>query len=237
MLNFTRGEWIAATTLLLLITAQLLFSALYEAKPSKPIDFTEFKDLVTQFEARVQWLEDSIENARKERYVNNYQQNRKEYFPYDSSKNRKNSPFEKQEKKPQYAIVKLELNLCDSIDVVVVPMFGSKRAQKLVEYRENLGGFYSFEQVREVYILQNIDVELLQKHFTLNVSLIRKIKINTATYKELVTHPYIDSYLAKLIINHREKKSNFTSMDEVQKATNIYQELTDKLRYYIDFVQ
>jgi len=235
MLNFTRGEWIAATALLLLITAQLLFSVLYEAKPSKPVDFTEFKELVTQFEARVQWVEDSMENARKERYAHNYQQNRKDYFPYDSSKNRKNTPFEKQEKKPQYTIVKLELNLCDSTEVVVVPMFGNKRAQKLVEYRENLGGFYSFEQVKEVYILQNIDIELLQKYFTLNVSLIRKIKINTATYKELVAHPYIDSYLAKLIINYREKKGNFTSMEEVQKATNAYQELMDKLRYYIEF--
>jgi len=235
MLNFTRGEWIAATALLLLITAQLLFSVLYEAKPTKPVDFTEFKELVTQFEARVQWVEDSIENARKERYAQNYQQNRKDYFPYDSSKNRKNTPFEKQEKKTQYAIVKLELNLCDSTEVVVVPQFGNKRAQKLVEYRENLGGFYSFEQVKEVYILQNIDIELLQKYFTLNVSLIRKIKINTATYKELVAHPYIDSYLAKLIINHREKKGNFTSMEEVQKVTNAYQELMDKLRYYIEF--
>jgi len=235
MLNFTRGEWIVATALLLLITAQLLFSVLYEAKPEKPIDFTEFKELVTQFEARVQWVEDSMENARKERYANNYQQNRRENLPYDSSKNKKNTPFEKQEKKPQYTIVKLELNLCDSTEVVVVPMFGNKRAQKLVEYRENLGGFYSFEQVKEVYILQNIDIELLQKYFTLNVSLIRKIKINTATYKELVAHPYIDSYLAKLIINHREKKGNFTSMEEVQKATNAYQELIDKLRYYIDF--
>jgi len=235
MLNFTRGEWIAATALLLLITAQLLFSVLYEAKPSKPVDFTEFKELVTQFEARVQWVEDSIENARKERYAHNYQQNRKDYFPYDSSKNRKNTPFEKQEKKTQYTIVKLELNLCDSTEVVVVPQFGNKRAQKLVEYRENLGGFYSFEQVKEVYILQNIDIELLQKYFTLNVSLIRKIKINTATYKELVAHPYIDSYLAKLIINHREKKGNFTSIEEVQMATNAYQELIDKLRYYIEF--
>ncbi|MDR0205824.1 MAG: helix-hairpin-helix domain-containing protein [Bacteroidales bacterium] len=232
MLNFTRGEWIAATVLLLLITTQLLFSALYEAKTAKPVDFTE---LVTQFEARVQWVEDSMENARRERYADNYQQNRKEYFPFDSSKIRKSAPFEKQEKKPQYTIVKLELNLCDSADVVVVPQFGNKRAQKLVEYRENLGGYYSFEQVKEIYILQNIDIELLQKYFTLNVSLIRKLTINNASYKELVAHPYIDSYLAKLIINYREKKGNFTSIEEVQKATNAYQVLMDKLSYYIEF--
>jgi len=235
MLNFTRGEWIAATILLLFIILQLLFAVLYEARPEKPIDFTEFKELVVQFEARQQFLEDSIETARKERYANTYQQNRKQYYQNDSSKNKNNTPFEKQEKKPQYTIVKLELNNCDSSDIVVVPQFGNKRAQKLVEYRENLGGFYSYEQVKEIFILQNIDVELLRKYFTLDVSLLRKININTATYKELVTHPYIDSYLAKLIINYREKRGDFTSMEEIQKATNAYQELIEKLKYYFEF--
>ncbi|MCL2329433.1 MAG: helix-hairpin-helix domain-containing protein [Bacteroidetes bacterium] len=234
MFNFTRGERIAAIILLLLIIIQLLFSVFYEARSSKSVDFTEFKEMVTQFEARQLFLEDSIENARKEYYANRYQQNRKEYYRYDAERNR-NAPFEKQEKKPQYTIMKLELNECDTSEIVVVPQFGSKRAQKLVEYRENLGGFYAFEQVEEIYILQNIEVEFLKKYFTLDVSLIRKININTAIYKELVRHPYIDAYLAKLIINYREKNGEFTSMEEVQKATNAYQELIEKLRHYIEF--
>jgi DNA uptake protein ComE-like DNA-binding protein len=235
MLNFTRGEWIAAIILMLLIVIQLLFSVLYEAQPAKPVDYTDFKEQVTQFEARLLFVEDSIENARKEKYANNYQQNRKDYFSYDSSKNRNYTPFEKQEKKPQYEILKLEINQCDSTEIVVLPQFGTKRAKKLVEYRENLGGFYSFEQVKEVFILQNIEVEFLKKYFTLNTSLIRKINVNTATYKELVLHPYIDSYLAKLIINHRDKKGNFTTVEEVQKATHAFQELMDKLQPYIEF--
>jgi len=232
MLNFTRGERLAATVLLLFIVLQLLFSVFYEAHSSKPTDFTEFKEKITQFEMRQQFLEDSIENARKESYTNRYQQNRKEYSVYDSSQN---APLEKQEKKPLYAIVKLELNACDTSDIIVVPQFGSKRAEKLVEYRESLGGFYDFEQVREIYILQNIEVEFLKKYFTLDISLIRKININIASYNELVMHPYIDTYLAKLLINHRQKKGKFTSMDEVQKVTNAYQELIEKLQYYIEF--
>jgi DNA uptake protein ComE-like DNA-binding protein len=235
MFNFTRGEWIAAILLFLLMSIQLMFSVLYEARPAKPEDYTEFKELVTQFEARLQFVEDSIENARKEKYANNYQQNRKSYYGYDTSRYKKNTTFEKQEKKPQYTIVKLELNRCDTSEIVVVPQFGSKRAQKLVEYREKLGGFYAFEQVKEVFILQNIEVEFLKKYFTLDISLIRKININTATYKELVTHPYLDSYLTKTIINYRDKVGKFTSMEEIQQATNAYQELVEKLRHYIDF--
>ena len=235
MFNFNRGEWIAASILLVLIIVQLLFSVLYEARPEKPLDYSKFEELVSQFQTRQQFLEDSTENARKERYANNFQHHRNEYQSYDTNKNRNGLPFQKQEKKPQYTIVKLELNRCDSSEVVVVPQFGTKRAQKLVEYRERLGGFYSFEQVKEVYILQNIEIDLLMKYFTLNLSLIRKINLNTATYKELVSHPYIDSYLAKLIINYREKNGKFTSMEEFQKATHAYQELVDKLQYYVDF--
>jgi DNA uptake protein ComE-like DNA-binding protein len=235
MLNFNRPERIAATILLFIIIAQLLFSIFYEERSSKPADFTEFKKLITQFEARQQFLEDSIENARKERFVNNYQQNKRETYSYNSSQNRQSTPFEKQERKPQYAIVKLELNRCDTSEIVTVPQFGSKRAEKLVEYREKLGGYYAFEQVREVFILQNIEVEFLKKYFTLDISLIRKININTATYKELIEHPYIDSYLTKLMINHREKNGKFTSIEEVQRATNAFQELIDKLQHYIEF--
>ena len=234
MLKFTRGETIAATILLIFIISQLLFSVLYETRPAEPVDYTGFKDLVVQFETRLQFVEDSIENARKEKYANNYQQNRMAHYAYDTSRY-KNTPFEKQEKKPQYTIVKLELNLCDTSEIVVVPQFGSKRAQKLVEYRDKLGGFYAFEQIKEVFILQNIEVDFLKKYFTLDVSLIRKININTAPYKELVSHPYVDSYLAKMIINYREKNGKFTSMEEVQKATNAYQELVEKLGNYIEF--
>jgi len=235
MLKFTRGEWIAAIILLIFIIIQLLFSVLYEARPAQPVDYTKFKQWVTLFETRLQFVEDSIENARKEKYAGNYQHNRKSYYSYDTSRYKNSSPFEKQEKKPQYTIVKLELNRCDTSEIVVVPQFGSKRAQKLVEYREKLGGFYAFEQIKEIYILQNIEVDFLKKYFTLDVSLLRKININTATYKELVAHPYLDSYLAKTIINYREKTGKFTSMEEVQKATNAYQELVEKLRHYVEF--
>jgi len=233
-MKFTRGDWIAATVLLLLIIIQLLFSLLYEAHSSKPVDFSEFKELVNQLDADIQFRKDSIESASKELYNSKNQYFTKNYH-FDSLRYKSPITFEKQEKKPTYAIVKLELNRCDSSEIVVIPQFGSKRSQKLVEYRDALGGFYSFEQVKEIFILQNIEVEFLKKYFTLDISLIRKININSATYKELVSHPYIDSYLAKLIIHYREKNGKFTSMEEIQKATHAYQELVDKLGYYVEF--
>ena len=134
-----------------------------------------------------------------------------------------------------YEIVKLDLNSCDTNELVTVPQFGSKRAAKLVEYREKLGGFNSISQLQEVYILQNIDTVKLKDYLYINKQKIKKLNINTATYQELVAHPYIDSYLTKLIIHHRERNGPIRDLDELQRITHAYPELIEKLKPYVVF--
>lgn len=134
-----------------------------------------------------------------------------------------------------YDIVMLDLNSCDTDQLVTVPQFGSKRAAKLVEYREKLGGFHSFSQLQEVYVLQSIDTLKLKTYLYVNKQKIRKLNINSATYQELVAHPYIDAYLTKLILRHREKNGSIRDLDELQQITHAYPELIEKLRPYISF--
>ena len=134
-----------------------------------------------------------------------------------------------------YEIIKIELNSCDTNELVIVPQFGSKRAAKLVEYRDKLGGFNSLSQLQEVYILQNIDTVKLKGYLYINRQKIKKLNINTATYQELVAHPYIDSYLTKLIIHHRERNGPIRDLDELQRITHAYSELIEKLKPYLVF--
>ena len=64
---------------------------------------------------------------------------------------------------------------------------------------------------------------------------IKKLNVNTATYQELVAHPYIDAYLTKLIIHYRERNGPIRDLDELQRITHAYPELIEKLRPYIVF--
>ena len=139
------------------------------------------------------------------------------------------------QREPMYEIVKINLNHCDSTDITVVPMFGSKRAARLVEYRDKLGGFHSLSQLREVFVLQDIPMDLLEKYFVVHPADIRKININTATYKEMVNHPYFDAYLTKTILNYRSRNGDITSFEELQQITHAYPELMEKLRWYVVF--
>ena len=64
---------------------------------------------------------------------------------------------------------------------------------------------------------------------------IKKLNINTASYQELVSHPYIDAYLTKLIVHHRNRNGPIHNIEELQQITHAYPELVEKLRPYLVF--
>ncbi len=224
--DFTSGEWVASLVLLAFILFCYLFYYLYDGKKVPDTDVKAYASVFEEFNLRQEALRDSVERARQQSYASSRRQNgHGDTIPKNG----------KAVKQPMYEIVKIDINRCDSTDITVVPMFGAKRAAKLVEYRDRLGGFYSFAQLQEVYVLQGIPMDLLEKYFVLHANGVRKININTATYAEMVQHPYFDAYLTKTILNYRSKNGDITSFDELQRITHAYPELMDKLRHYVTF--
>lgn len=217
-LHFTRSEWAAALFLLAVMTAGNIYYFRCDIHPKPSCDVHQYEEQFQRFAAEQKRLDDSIAAARQHLY-----DNRSDTLP----------PFKPRQ--PMYDIVMLDLNSCDTDALVTVPQFGSKRAARLVEYRERLGGFHSFSQLQEVYVMQNIDTVKLKTYLYIDKQKIRKLNINTATYKELVSHPYIDAYLTKLILHHREKNGPIRDLDELQRITHAYPELIEKLRPYLVF--
>lgn len=232
--NIPRGEFIATAVLLALIIVVFSVNFLYDTKAAGPADLEEFRSEVERFYAEQQAADDSARAAREARWQRKGSRNGGGYWQDDTIRGRRDSS-RFQPYRPQYEIVKIDLNRCDTTDIMRVPTFGSKRAQKLVEYRERLGGFHSLSQLQEVYVLQNVDLELCEKYFTLSPTHIRKIHINSATYKELISHPYMDAYLTKTILSYRDKNGKIHNMEEFQRITHAYNELVEKLQPYLDF--
>ena len=209
--NSPRGEFIATAVLLALIIAVFSAYCLYDTKAAGPADLDKFRSEVERFYAEQQAADDSARAAREKRWQRGGNGKGGGYWRDDTIRGRGDSS-KFQPYRPQYEIVKIDLNRCDTSDIMRVPTFGSKRAQKLVEYRERLGGFHSFSQLKEIYVLQNVDLELCEKYFILSPTHIRKIHINTATYKELIAHPYMDAYLTKTILSYRDKNGKINNM-------------------------
>lgn len=231
--KFTAGEWAAAVTVLLVITGCHLFYWFYDNRRAMPFDLYAREAEIEAFVALQQHIGDSI-RARRDS-ARRFGRNAYGQRPFRVGDTFPRDTFAKRPKRRLYEIVKLDLNHCDTNEIINIPQFGSKRAAKLVEYREELGGFYSLEQVHEIYILQNIETEFLAQYFYIRPNDVEKININSAEYKDLIGHPYFDAYLTKTILNYRRQHGDIASLEELRRITHAYPELMEKLRHYITF--
>ncbi|MDR1112440.1 MAG: helix-hairpin-helix domain-containing protein [Bacteroidales bacterium] len=251
LFNFSRSETVSAAILLAVIVISFLFSHLYHQQTTGNWDTHDFREKVRLFDEKQQAWNDSIETERQNRKTQggarydfrDYEFDNSDYrfykqrYGWDSAAypSFDSASFRARTAKQQYTVMQLNLNRCDTGDIIVIPQFGAKRAQKLVEYRQKLGGFHSFEQLAEVYILQNIKTEHLAKYFFIDTTDIKKLEINNATYKELIAHPYFDAYLTKTILNYRNKNGKISNIAQFKDITKAYPELLEKMEPYLSF--
>lgn len=139
------------------------------------------------------------------------------------------------EKKPLTASKeKFDLNLADTVQLIRIYGIGSKLSQRIIKYRNSLGGFISMNQLQEVYGLDTAVVaELNKKTFVSLDFKPNQLDINSATEKELATHPYISNKLAKAIAAYRFQHGNFTSLEDLTKIALVDEAFYTKIKPYL----
>lgn len=125
----------------------------------------------------------------------------------------------------------LDLNRVDTTELKKIPGIGSGIARLIVSYRQQLGGFYRIEQLKDIHL----DARLLQAWFNINPSDIRCINLNRSSVERLRSHPYINFYQAKALVEYRKKKGTLTSL----KPFTLYEEFTEadleRIGHYVCF--
>lgn len=125
----------------------------------------------------------------------------------------------------------LALNSCDTSELKSLPGIGTTFAKRIIAYRNLLGGFYSKQQLKEVY---GIDSQLYN---TIEVLVVTDefhptIDVNTATLNELKKHPYITYKQAKAITNYRAQHGSFQRLSDLNKLYLIDDDWLQKVRPY-----
>jgi DNA uptake protein ComE-like DNA-binding protein len=64
--------------------------------------------------------------------------------------------------------------------------------------------------------------------------LIRKIDLNSATFKELLKHPYFEYYLVKAIMSYKDEIRTWDSVGQLRKVPVMYEELYVKIAPYLE---
>lgn len=149
---------------------------------------------------------------------------------YPIKTNKKPKPYNHLEKEK---ITKIYINNADTTELKKIRGIGSYYANKIIDYRTKLGGFYSAEQIKEIYgikpeVLENDNLDII-----IDTNLILKININKATKKELSTHPYIKWNVANSIVLYRKNHGEYKSVKNIQDSDLVNEKLYRKIAKYL----
>lgn len=132
------------------------------------------------------------------------------------------------------ALLKFDINKADTAQFMNVNGIGVKRSQRIVKYRDALGGFISMDQVKEVFGLDSLVVNKL-----FNASFIEEsfqpvtININTSDEKRLASHPYLSNAAARSIVAYRFQHGEFRTIEELRNIHALDEKTIQKITPYL----
>ncbi len=127
----------------------------------------------------------------------------------------------------------VDVNSADSTAFIALPGIGSKLANRIINYRNKLGGFYAVEQIAETFGLPDSTFQKIKARLVASSFKVKQININTATIEELKSHPYIKWQQGNLIIKYRSQHGNYKSIEEIKKIETIGDIFYNKIAPYL----
>ena len=113
-----------------------------------------------------------------------------------------------------------------------LPGIGPVFAIRIIKYRKLLGGYYSINQLDEVYGLKPETIQKFVHHVFIDTLKIEKIAINSDDFKKINAHPYISFEQTKAIFKFRGKQK-ITSLTQLKNAGIFSDEEIEKIRPYL----
>ena len=142
--------------------------------------------------------------------------------------------YEKKEYVKKVPVI-VDINTADSAQLDEIKGVGGAFANRILKYRERLGGFYKKEQLMEVYGLDSTKYSEIKDQVTLSKVSLKNVNINTAQFDDLKANPYLTYKQINAIIQYRKQHGNFTSPADLKKVLILNQQVIDKIIPYISF--
>jgi DNA uptake protein ComE-like DNA-binding protein len=129
---------------------------------------------------------------------------------------------------------KKDLNEASIEDLKKVRGIGPVLAKRIISYRTLLGGFSFEDQLAEVYHLPEEAIENLQREFEIQEPpRIKRLNINTASFKQILDLPYIDYELTRRIMAFRSEEKIITDLSDLKKIDSFPLDKYDRIAVYL----
>ena len=131
----------------------------------------------------------------------------------------------------------IELNNTDTAALQYLRGVGPAVARHIVRYGQQLGGYVSPEQIREIKALRDYKVpfDSVIPHLTAEKDSVTRMRVNYIGVDRLQRHPYLNFTQAKAIYELRRNKFYLKSIDELRELPCLTEEDIRRLEPYLSF--
>lgn len=191
------------------------------------------EDIYQRLSPYIQLPENKEDIAKNKERDNNFKQNDNQSTTEEKVQKVEG---ERRESFGRKTLQAFDLNTADTAQLKQIRGIGAVISERIVKFRNNLGGFHSIEQVKEVYGIKDEVYLELAKYAQLSKGFdVKKINVNTADVNTLKVHPYIGYKNAPIIVNYREQHGKFKSAEDLLKIKVLDEAQINKLKPYLDF--
>jgi DNA uptake protein ComE-like DNA-binding protein len=227
--SFKRHEQYGIMVLLFLIVATVAINFFIQQKPSSIADedtFSQWEAEITAFQEKQEIAakyNDSLRMARQQcgNYYNDYQTSSTKYYEkYQRNEKKYPNPFP------------FDPNNIDKDDFIKLG-FSEKQAESIVKYRDKGAVFKTKQDFKKVFVVSDEIYAHLETWITLPDEDITEstapeniiVELNTADTTSLKQIKRIGSYMAKRIVEYRQKLGGFYSVEQLLDINGINEEL------------
>lgn len=132
------------------------------------------------------------------------------------------------------ATIIIEINSAKFRDFMLLEGMDARLAGRIIKYRELTGGFYSLDQLKEVYGMRDSVVNMLAQHIVIDQSQIRKYHLNSVTFKELLQHPYLSKPQVQNIFSLKNYYGDSLSFVHIEKNRILDDSTMARIRPYFE---
>lgn len=128
----------------------------------------------------------------------------------------------------------VELNRANLASLKRIPGIGDKYAERIIDYRNKLGGFASIEQLMEVEGISENKYRKIKTYIEIEKKL-NRLRINTLSEDVLSQHPYLNKKQVSTIIKLRQDNNKISTFNELEQTSYFSPRDIDKLKEYVSF--
>lgn len=129
--------------------------------------------------------------------------------------------------------INVDVNAADTMQLKALPGIGSKLAERIVAYRNRLGGFIAIQQLKEVFGIDSLLYKKIESSLSVDINRVNKLSVNYSQVSNLKQHPYFSYNVANAIVQYRERHGKYASLNDLKKVVVINESLFQKITPYL----